>query len=213
MRLKGIINYFTACEETVNSIEGWVLIPRERQFVSECYTLTETSDIEVKRRAELGQLKSGDDVEFELVTDCYVKEDGVRSVHSTKAKIIFERDNTQKLFLIDIDGTICDDIKNEDSHLYEGANVFEGALEIINKWYDEGHVITFFTARESKDRGVTEDWLQRHGFKYNGLIMDKPRISDGQEYVWIDNKKVRAVTYLGTWSDLVEVDARIQIFS
>lgn len=213
MRLKGIINYFTACEETVNSIEGWVLIPRERQFVSECYTLTETSDIEVRKRAELGQLKSGDDVEFELVTDCYIKEDGVGSLHSTKAKVIFERDNTQKLFLIDIDGTICDDIRNEDSHLYETAGVFEGALDIINKWYDEGHVITFFTARESKDRSVTEDWLQRHGFKYNGLIMDKPRISDGQEYVWIDNKKVRAVTYLGTWSDLVEVDARIQIFS
>jgi hypothetical protein len=213
MKLKGIINYFTACEETINSIEGWVVIPRERQFVSECYTLTETSDTEVRKRAELGQLKSGDDVEFELVTDCFVKEDGIRSVHSTKAKIIFERDATQKLFLIDIDGTICDDIRNEDSHLYETANVFEGALEIINKWYDEGHVITFFTARESKDRSITENWLQRHGFKYNGLVMDKPRISDGQEYVWIDNKKVRAVTYLGTWSDLVEVDARIQIFS
>lgn len=211
--MKGIINYFTACEETVNSIEGWVVVPRERQFFSECYTLTETSDIEVRRRYEIGQLKSGDDVEFELTTDCFIKEDGVRSVHSTKAKIIFERDTTQKLFLIDIDGTICDDIKNEDCHLYESAGVFEGALEIINKWYDEGHVITFFTARESKDRQVTEDWLKKHGFKYNGLVMDKPRITEGQEYVWIDNKKVRAVTYLGTWSDLVEVDARIQIFS
>lgn len=43
--------------------------------------------------------------------------------------------------------------------------------------------------------------------------MNKPRISDGQEYIWIDNKKVRAVTYLGNWSELVEVDAKIQIFS
>jgi hypothetical protein len=142
-----------------------------------------------------------------------MKDDGIKSNHSTKAKVIFERDTVQKLFLIDIDGTICDDIRNEDSHLYKDAKVFEGALEIINKWHGEGHVITFFTARESKDREVTEDWLKRHGFKYNGLIMDKPRISEGQEYVWIDNKKVRAVTYLGTWSDLVEVDARIQIFN
>jgi hypothetical protein len=212
MKMKGIINYYTACPETVNSIEGWVISPREKISISECYTLTDTSDAEVRKRAELGQLKSGDDVEFELVTDCYIKDDGVRSVHTTKAKIIFGKDNTQKLFLIDIDGTICDDIKNEDSHLYETAGVFEGALDIINKWHDEGHVITFFTARESKDRLVTEDWLQRYGFKYHGLVMDKPRISDGQEYVWIDNKKVRAVTYLGTWSDLVEVDARIQIF-
>lgn len=117
-----------------------------------------------------------------------------------------------KVFLIDIDGTICDDIKNEESHLYPQAKCFPNALEIINKWYDEGNTITFFTARESKDRLVTENWLQQHGFKYHGLVMDKPRIKDGQEYVWIDNRKVRAVTYLGTWSELTEVDAKIKVF-
>ena len=117
-----------------------------------------------------------------------------------------------KVYLIDIDGTICDDIKNEDSHLYPTAQLYPSALEIINKWYDEGHVITFFTARESKDREVTETWLKDNGFKYHGLVMDKPRINDNQEYVWIDNRKVRAVTYLGTWSELKEVDAKIQIF-
>ena len=107
---------------------------------------------------------------------------------------------------------ICDDIKNEESHLYPQAKCFPNALEIINKWYDEGNTITFFTARESKDRLVTENWLQQHGFKYHGLVMDKPRIKDGQEYVWIDNRKVRAVTYLGTWSELTEVDAKIKVF-
>ena len=117
-----------------------------------------------------------------------------------------------KVFLIDIDGTICDDIKNEDSHLFASANVFPNALEIINKWYEEGHVITFFTAREGKDREVTENWLKTNGFNYHGLVMDKPRIKDDQEYVWIDNRKVRAVTYLGTWSELTEVDAKIKVF-
>ena len=53
-----------------------------------------------------------------------------------------------KVFLIDIDGTICDDIKNEESHLYPTANHFEDALQIINKWYNEGNVITFFTAEK-----------------------------------------------------------------
>ena len=117
-----------------------------------------------------------------------------------------------RVFLIDIDGTICEDIKNEDSHLYLTAEVYPEALKIINKWYDEGNVITFFTARESKDRVVTEYWLSTNGFKYHGLVMDKPRIKDGQEYVWIDNRKVRAVTYLGNWTELKEVDAKIQIF-
>lgn len=117
-----------------------------------------------------------------------------------------------KVFLIDIDGTICEDIKNEEAHLYSTAEVYPDSLKIINKWYDEGNVITFFTARESKDKVVTEKWLLENGFRYHGLMMDKPRINDGQEYVWIDNRKVRAITYLGTWSELKEVDAKIQIF-
>jgi uncharacterized HAD superfamily protein len=117
-----------------------------------------------------------------------------------------------RVYLIDIDGTICDDIRNEESHLFADANEIEGAKDIINKWHAEGDIITFFTARESKDRAVTEKWLADRGFLYHGLVMDKPRIKDGQEYVWIDNRKVKAVTFLGTWSDLVEVDARIHVF-
>jgi len=119
---------------------------------------------------------------------------------------------SNKVFLIDIDGTVCDDIKNEDSHLYGTAKVLAGAKKMLNKWYDEGNVITFFTAREEKDRVVTEKWLKVNGFNYHGLVMGKPRIKDGQEYVWIDNRKVRAVTYHGTWGELKEVDAKIQTF-
>jgi hypothetical protein len=123
-----------------------------------------------------------------------------------------EEADAKKVFLIDIDGTICDDIKNEYSEMYPKAQVFEGSQEIINKWYDEGHEIHFFTARQSKDRLATELWLRKHKFKYHGLIMDKPRIKDGWEYAWIDNRKVRAVTYLGTWSELKEVQKSILLF-
>lgn len=117
-----------------------------------------------------------------------------------------------RVFLIDIDGTVCEDIRNEDRHLFTTAKRFDESLKIINKWYEEGNVICFFTARESQDRGVTEEWLNNNGFKYHSLVTDKPRCKDDQEYVWIDNRKVRAVTYLGTWSELTEVDAKIQIF-
>lgn len=117
-----------------------------------------------------------------------------------------------KVYLIDIDGTICEDIKNEDSHLFEFALHYEDSRQILNKWYDEGNIITFFTARESKDRHITEDWLRLKGFKFHGLIMDKPRCKDGQEYHWIDNRPVRATTYKGTWSELIEVETKIQIF-
>ena len=118
-----------------------------------------------------------------------------------------------KIFLIDIDGTCCDDIKNEDAHLYPTAKPIEGSREQINKWYDEGHLITFFTARESKDRQVTIDWLDDNGFKYHGLITDKPRcVNEDDEYVWIDNRKVRGVTYTSIWTDLKKVNKDILTF-
>ena len=118
-----------------------------------------------------------------------------------------------KILLIDIDGTVCTDIKNEDSHLYATAQVLNGSRTQLNEWYDEGHHITFFTAREEKDRQVTIDWLNRNGFKYHGLVMGKPRcMNPDDEYVWIDNRKVRGVTYKNVWSDLQLVTKEILTF-
>jgi hypothetical protein len=118
-----------------------------------------------------------------------------------------------KIILCDIDGTICEDIKNEDAHLFPTAKIIEGSLEQINKWYDEGNYITFFTAREEKHREVTEAWLKEKGFKYHGMITNKPRaLNSNDEYVWIDNRKVRAVTYNATWGDLKKVHKEILTF-
>jgi hypothetical protein len=209
--MRGILRYSEHDPEFINSIEGWIVEPIETKE-KYIYLLHDDSVIKVNEKLNKGEIQSGDEVEYELITDCFINKISNIATHATKAKVIFEKEQKQKLFLIDIDGTICDDIRNEESELYPTANVFPRALEIINKWYDEGNVITFFTARESKDRDVTLQWLDKHGFKYHGLVMDKPRINDEQEYVWIDNKKVRAVTYLGNWTELKEVDAKIQIF-
>ncbi len=118
-----------------------------------------------------------------------------------------------KILLVDIDGTVSEDILNENSHLYPNAKVIEGAMETLNSWYDKGAHITFFTAREEKDRQVTIDWLNANGFKYHGLIMGKPRCKgvDG-EYIWIDNRKVRAITYKSKWTDLKEISKKILTF-
>ena len=48
-----------------------------------------------------------------------------------------------KNYLIDIDGTICDDIPNEEPERMATANVYPDALITLNKWYDEGHIICF----------------------------------------------------------------------
>ena len=107
-----------------------------------------------------------------------------------------------KNYLIDIDGTICDDIPNEEPERMRTAELYPDALEILNKWYDQGHIITFFTSRTEEHRLITEEWLKAHGFKYHGLLMGKPR---GGNYHWIDNHMVRATRFKGKFTDLVEV--------
>ena len=114
-----------------------------------------------------------------------------------------------KNYLIDIDGTICDDIPNEEPERMVTAQLYPEALETLNKWYDEGHIITFFTSRIEEHRAVTLDWLNKNGFKYHGLLMDKPR---GGNYHWIDNHMVRATRYSGRFTDLVEKSVKIQVF-
>ena len=114
-----------------------------------------------------------------------------------------------KNYLIDIDGTICDDIPNEEPERMLTADVYPEALKTLNKWYDEGHIITFFTSRLEKHRKVTKQWLKDHGFKYHGLLMDNPR---GGNYHWIDNHIVRATRYDGSFTDLIEKNVKIQVF-
>lgn len=114
-----------------------------------------------------------------------------------------------KNYLIDIDGTICDDIPNEEPERMATAKLYTDALATLNKWYDEGHVITFFTSRTEDHRKVTEEWLKVNGFKYHGLLMGKPR---GGNYHWVDNHMVRATRFTGKFTDLVEKESKIQVF-
>ena len=95
-------------------------------------------------------------------------------------------------FLIDIDGTICEDIPNEQPERMKDAVAFPHAASHIKKLYDSNHVITFFTSRTEDMRQVTENWLKENGFLYHSLIMNKPR---GGNYVWIDNLNIRAYQY------------------
>ncbi|HWY99370.1 MAG TPA: phosphoheptose isomerase [Bacteroidia bacterium] len=136
-----------------------------------------------------------------------------------KDKLIEKEENGRKIspvlpdhiknFLIDIDGTVCDDIPNEEPERMATAKVFPDALATLNKWFDEGHIITFFTSRTEAHRAVTEKWLADNGFKYHGMVMGKPR---GGNYHWIDNHMVRATRYTGKFSELVEKSATIQVF-
>ena len=107
--------------------------------------------------------------------------------------------------MIDIDGTVSEDIPNEESHRFLEAKVLEGSVKAVNKLYkSKNNYITFFTARTESHREITEKWLNNNGFKYHGLLMGKPR---GGNYIWIDNLDVKGIKYdkkQNNWDKIID---------
>lgn len=87
-----------------------------------------------------------------------------------------------KTFVIDIDGTICSDSGGE----YEKAVPINSRIDSVNKLYDEGNQIIFFTARGMGSSGndieaakekwfdFTKNQLEEWGVKYHSLFLGKP---------------------------------------
>lgn len=116
-------------------------------------------------------------------------------------------------YLIDIDGTIGEDIPNEEWQRFPFAKVYDYAVKWVNEKYKERdkegkrvNRITFFTSREEKTRYMTIEWLIKNGFKFDGLLMEKPR---GGNYIWYDNLPVVAIHLPGGFRDETEEDYSI----
>ena len=77
------------------------------------------------------------------------------------------------IYCFDIDGTICTLQKKSD---YENAKPFPEMVEQINRLYDDGHIIKFFTARGCNSgidhTQLTTKQLDEWGIKYHELIMN-----------------------------------------
>ena len=97
-------------------------------------------------------------------------------------------------YCVDIDGTICTPTVGR---AYEKAEPWNDRISTINKLYDEGNHITYFTARGmgryagrvdkaiESFYAITESQLDRWGCKYHQLILGKP---SGDYY--IDDKGI-----------------------
>ncbi|ELY2016381.1 phosphoheptose isomerase [Flavobacterium psychrophilum] len=114
-----------------------------------------------------------------------------------------------KNYLIGIGGTICDDILNEQPERMLRGQLYPEALATLNKWYDEEHIICFFTSRTEEYRKYTKIWLDKHGFKYHRILMGQPR---GGNYHWIDNHLVKATRYQEKFTNLINKQVTIQVF-
>ena len=103
-------------------------------------------------------------------------------------------------YCVDIDGTICTPTVGRD---YHKAEPWKHRIKVINKLYDEGNYIIYFTARamgrfadlphsvasvKAKEVlfDLTKQQLDDWGVKYNELIMGKPHAD-----FFIDDKGVK----------------------
>jgi hypothetical protein len=82
--MKGIIRHYWKDPETPNSVEGWSLLPIREKFSSISYRLTEDSLKKIDNLDKETELE----VEYELLTNCYVTGDGEHVHHGVLANII-----------------------------------------------------------------------------------------------------------------------------
>ncbi len=119
-----------------------------------------------------------------------------------------------RIFIIDIDGTICENIRNEEGTARMAvAKPFTDSIKRINELHGEGHYICFFTARTDEHRQVTEEWLKKHNVKYHQVIYNKPRkIGEFKEYHFVDDASVRATTFKGKFTPFTKKRVEIEVF-
>lgn len=83
------------------------------------------------------------------------------------------------IIYVDIDETICKSPNIGGRNVYEKAEPIVENIEKVNKLYDEGHAITYWTAR-GKSTGydwetLTREQLKRWGAKFTKLdVRTKP---------------------------------------
>lgn len=92
-----------------------------------------------------------------------------------------------KTYIVDIDNTIC----VSEGGNYNESKPMHNRIAKINKLYDEGHTIIYWTARGGTS-GIdwtdkTHSQLAAWGCKYNEIRMWKPSYD-----IWIDDKAINA---------------------
>ena len=89
------------------------------------------------------------------------------------------------VYCFDIDGTICTNTDGD----YERAIPFKEVIKKINKLYDKGHKIIFFTARGSTTgidwHDFTKKQLKDWHIKYHEFFLGKPYAD-----LYIDDKGI-----------------------
>jgi hydroxymethylpyrimidine pyrophosphatase-like HAD family hydrolase len=99
-------------------------------------------------------------------------------------------------YIVDIDGTICRTNGSE----YVNSTPIKERIAVINRLYDEGHTVIYWTARGmasgTDHLELTSKQLVEWGCKFHELKMKKPSYD-----VWIDDKALSDREFFNDCSD------------
>lgn len=91
--------------------------------------------------------------------------------------------------MVDIDQTICLTPTVDGKHRYDLSVPFKHRIEEINKLYDQGHTIKYWTARGSESgidwTELTTQQLNDWDCKFHEVRVGKPSYD-----IWIDDKAI-----------------------
>ena len=73
-------------------------------------------------------------------------------------------------WILDLDGTIV----KHNGYLIDGEDTFLPGAEAFLKGIPPQDMVIFVTSRKEEYRGLTEDFLMRHGVRYNHIIFEAP---------------------------------------
>lgn len=97
------------------------------------------------------------------------------------------------IYCFDIDGTICSNTEGN----YEEAKPFFEIIEKVNKLFEEGNTIYFYTARGATTgidwKKTTKIQFQNWGVKYHKIFFGKPTAD-----IYIDDKCINIKNWLIT---------------
>ncbi len=94
---------------------------------------------------------------------------------------------------IDIDGVLAQARADLD---YARCEPVPGAVAALRRLREEGWVLVLHTGRHFNRLRETVDWLRRHGFVYDHLVLGKPVAR-----FYIDD---RGIAFEGSWGPIVE---------
>ena len=88
-------------------------------------------------------------------------------------------------YIVDIDNTICETIESD----YKNSKPINLHIDKINRLYQQGNYITYWTARGSNSgidwSSFTVDQLAKWGCLYHEIKFNKPSYD-----LWIDDKSI-----------------------